>query len=82
MINGEKTPTALKEDESCDAEFEAMFEHVCQNADSYGVADEPAALVLAHMLILEKEGRVYRTGEKRLSPKGLMQDVFAAVKAN
>lgn len=61
----------------CDeAELQAVFEHVCQNADSYGVSDEAEASIMAEMLILERNGEIYRTGEKRLSSNGLWQDVF------
>jgi hypothetical protein len=67
---------------SGETEFQAVFEHVCENADSYGVADEPEASILAVMLILERKGKVYRTGEKRLSSNGLWQDVFCARKPN
>jgi hypothetical protein len=78
----EETLAALKDDESCDDEFDAMFQHVCQNAESYGISDEESANVLAHALILEREGKLYRTGEKRRARNGLWQHVFFAKDPN
>jgi hypothetical protein len=75
-----KTLAKLKEDESCDAEFYAMLQHVCRNAEFYGIADEWPAIILAHILILEKRGLVYRTGKKYLTKRGLWQDVYSARK--
>jgi hypothetical protein len=62
-------------------EYRRMFAHVLEHADDYGVSpgDEAEAEVLAILLMLEKEGEIRRTGERRLASNGRMQDVFVAV---
>ena len=58
------------------AEYEHMLTQVLENADEYGVSQKEEAEVIARLLLLEKQGRAVRTGEKRLTSHGLMQDVF------
>jgi hypothetical protein len=77
MQSDQMTVTTVDESSSND-EFEAMYEHVCENAEYYGAADEEDAYMIAILLGLEEKGKVYRTGEKELTSKGLWQDVFAA----
>ena len=68
----------LFDEQAYDIEYQRMFEDVMDNPDKHGVVDEAEAEILAHMLILEKEGVIVRTGERRLCSHGLMQEVFAA----
>jgi hypothetical protein len=81
MTNDNKS-TLIADDEAFEAEHRRMFWHVLENADDFGVTSQEDAFVLSLLLLLEKEGKLARTGEKRMSSHGDMQDVFVAVPGN